>query len=608
MKQKIPSIRLICLVILVTLSCALNAQTKSARFKIDTSKVQIKPTDTEKILKAELKLQEKIEVRKKSDKKIKIYNFNLKHEKYHLYYNGIKIEYSDIRVHYENDKVVMINGDYVPEINISIKPEITKEYAINKALEYIGADKYIWENQEENIWLQNKFGEKEATFYPQPELVICKNYLSQSDTSYHIAYKMDIYAISPLSRDYIYVNAITGEVINIEPRIKTVNANAATRYSGTRTISTELNGSTYRLRDYDNSRGDGIETYNLNNSTSYSSATDFTDADNNWTSGEYDNTAKDNGALDAHWSAIMTYDYFQNIHGRDSYDDAGTAIESYVHYGTNYENAFWNGSVMTYGDGNTNFDILTSIDVAAHEIGHAVCTHTAGLAYRNESGAINEGLSDIWGACVEEYATNDKETWLIGEDIDLRVGHDGLRSMSNPNAEGDPDTYLGDFWYTGTGDHGGVHTNSGVMNHWFYLLTEGGTGTNDNDDNYNVTGIGITSAAEITYRAESVYMTSNTTYADARTHTIQSAEDLFGTNSQEVSSVISAWYAVGVGVCTNEILENTTIITSTTVRGCNIEVENVSVTNGSKLILDSENETTINGPFEVELGSELEIK
>jgi Zn-dependent metalloprotease len=258
---------------------------------------------------------------------------------------------------------------------------------------------------------------------------------------------------------------------------------------------------------------------------------------------------------------------------------------------------------------------LTSIDVAAHEIDHAVCTHTAGLAYRNESGAINEGLSDIWGACVEAYATNDKETWLIGEDIDLRAGHVALRSMSNPNAENQPDTYDGTNWYSQVGctpsrfnDYCGVHTNSGVMNYWFYLLTEGGSGTNDIGNSFQVTGIGITSAAEITYRAESVYMTSGTTYADARTHTIQSAEDLFGTNSQEVSIVISAWYAVGVGVCTNEIFENTTVITSTTVRGCNIEVENVSVTNGSKLILDSENETTIKGSFEVELGSELEIK
>jgi len=108
--------------------------------------------------------------------------------------------------------------------------------------------------------------------------------------------------------------------------------------------------------------------------------------------------------------------------------------------------------------------------------------------------------------------------------------------------------------------------------------------------------------------AQSVYMTSTTSFADARTHTIQSAEELYGENSQEVSSVIEAWYAVGVGSCTNEILENTNVITSTAIRGCNIEVENVSVTNNSKLFLDAVFETTINGPFEVELGSELEIK
>ena len=108
--------------------------------------------------------------------------------------------------------------------------------------------------------------------------------------------------------------------------------------------------------------------------------------------------------------------------------------------------------------------------------------------------------------------------------------------------------------------------------------------------------------------AQSVYMTSTTSFADARTHTIQAAEDWYGVNSQEVSSVIEAWYAVGVGSCTNEILENTNVITSTAIRGCNIEVENVSVTNNSKLFLDAVFETTINGPFEVELGSELEIK
>jgi Zn-dependent metalloprotease len=95
--------------------------------------------------------------------------------------------------------------------------------------------------------------------------------------------------------------------------------------------------------------------------------------------------------------AEKTYDYWTSVHGRNSFDNAGAAIKSYVHYSSNYDNAYWNGSVMTYGDGSgTYFDILTSIDVAAHEIGHAICSNTANLAYQPESGAMNEAFSDIW--------------------------------------------------------------------------------------------------------------------------------------------------------------------------------------------------------------------
>jgi hypothetical protein len=236
------------------------------------------------------------------------------------------------------------------------------------------------------------------------------------------------------------------------------------------------------------------------------------------------------------------------VHNRNSYDDNGSAIKSYVHYDRDYDNAFWNGSVMTYGDGSdTYFDALTSLDVAAHEIGHAVMTYTADLTYSYESGAMNEGYSDIWGACVEYYAEPNKQTWLIGEDIDRRSGHAALRDMSNPKAEGQPDTYQGQNWYTGSSDNGGVHTNSGVLNYWFYLVTVGGSGTNDNGDNYNVTGIGIDKAAYIAYRTLKIYLTSDSDYADARTYSIQAAKDLYGAGSQEEQTVTNAWYAVGIG-------------------------------------------------------------
>ncbi len=364
MKQKIILIQLIFLVVLITLSCALDAQTKSAWVKIDTTKVKIKPIDTKKILKDKLKLQNTIEIRKYSDDKPKTDELGQTHEKYQLYYIGLKIEHSDIRVHYKNDNLFLINGDYISELNIFIIPKITEETAIDKALEFVGADKYIWENPEENILPQEKAKERESSFYPQPELVICRNYLSLNDTSYHLAYKMEINAISPLKRDNIYVDATTGEVLSIEPLIETAIGTADTRYSGTRNISTEYNGSTYILRD--KSRGNGIVTYNLNNSESPSDTTHFTDADNNWTSTEYDNAAKDNGALDAHWGAMMTYDYFMNEHGRDSYDEHGALLTVLVHYDTLYADGYWsfgNGTIIL-GDGHAaqnGLDILTGV-------------------------------------------------------------------------------------------------------------------------------------------------------------------------------------------------------------------------------------------------------
>ena len=387
-----------------------------------------------------------------------------------------------------------------------------------------------------------------------------------------LAYKFNIYAEKPLSRAWIYVDARTGKIVHTNAIIKDVDhinklnenasdnflnattsmyspqvtTNAATRYSGGRNIETQLSGSYYVLHDL--TRGNGIFTYNMLTGTNYSAAVEFKDADNNWTAAEYDNAAKDNAALDAQWGAEMTYDYWTQKHNRNSYDGNGAAIKSYVHFDKAYDNAYWNGSVMTYGDGSdTYFDALTALDVCGHEIGHAVCSSTANLTYSNESGAINEGLSDIWGASIEYFAAPEKQTWLIGEDIERRAGHAALRSMSDPKSEGQPDTYKGTNWYTGTGDNGGVHTNSGVLNHWYYLLAAGGSGTNDLGNSFNVTGVTIDVAANIVWRMESVYMTANTTYADARNFSIQAATDLYGSGSNQVIQTTNAWHAVGVG-------------------------------------------------------------
>lgn len=477
----------------------------------------------------------------------------IQHQRLQQYYNGVKVEFGTFNLHYINGKAYIANGDFLPiDAGTSTQPSINESVAFEKALTHVGAKLYKWQIPIEEQFIQMETGDKNATFKPKAELVFVEDYYGGSG-KIKLAYKFDVYAAEPLSRGDVYVDAQTGTILFVNAQIHHVDANgtADTRYAGTRTITTDDNGSTFSTKETGNRK---CETYNCKKTSNYGSATLFTDADNNWTAAEYANAAKDNAGLDAHWGAEKVWDYWQNIHGRNSYNGNGSAIKSYVHYSNAYENAFWDGTRMTYGDGASSFDALTSLDVCGHEIGHGVCSSTANLTYQGESGAINEGLSDIWGAAVEHYAAPEKEIWQVGEDIDKRSGHNGLRSMNDPKSENQPNTYKGQKW-VGTGsfnDNGGVHTNSGVMNYWFYLVSEGGSGTNDKGFAYNVTGIGFDKAELITFRAEDVYMTASTNYANARTYTIQAAEDLYGVGSPEACTVTNAWYAVWVGTeCLN---------------------------------------------------------
>lgn len=472
----------------------------------------------------------------------------IQHQKFQQFYKGIKVEFATYNIHYNNGKAIMANGDYLPiDEGTSVTPTLNENAALQKALNHIGATTYKWQIPIEEQFIKKETGDLNATFFPKGELVFVEDY-NGGTGKVKLAYKFDVYAAEPLSRGDVYVDAQSGSILFVNAKIHHVDAlgTAQTRYSGTREITTDNNGTNFTTKETGNRK---CETYNCKKTTNYGSATLFSDGDNNWTAAEFANTAKDNAGLDAHWGAEKVWDYWQTIHGRNSYNGNGTPIKSYVHYSNAYENAFWDGTRMTYGDGAASFDALTSLDVCGHEIGHGVCSSTANLTYQGESGAINEGLSDIWGAAVEHFAAPEKEIWQVGEDIDKRSGHNGLRSMSNPKSEGQPNTYKGAKWVS-TGswiDNGGVHTNSGVMNYWFYLVSEGGSGTNDKGFAYNVTGIGFDKAELITFRAEDVYMTSSTKYLNARTYTIQAAIDLYGAGSPEVCTVENAWYAVYVG-------------------------------------------------------------
>ncbi|MCC7331115.1 MAG: M4 family metallopeptidase [Flavobacteriales bacterium] len=459
------------------------------------------------------------------------------HYRYRQTIDNIPVKLGMYIAHVKNGMVVSMNGEFFnPQISNTIA-SISESSALTKALNYIGANKYKWEIISEENHLKWSENNPNATYFPKGILTYIQKG-GKPENEVRLAYVFNVYAQEPLSRQEIYIDAVNGEVLWSENKIHhaDVVGSAVTGYSGTQTMTcNNAGGGTYTLQE--TGRGNGVRTFNCGTTTNYTN-TDFTNNSSNWNL-----SGTDKYATDAHWGAESTYDYFFIKHGRNSIDNAGFRLDSYVHYDVNFGNAFWDGQRMTYGDGSSGTSPFTALDIAGHEISHGLTTFTANLVYQDESGALNESFSDIFGVSVEFFARPGNSNWLMGEDLGFTI-----RNMQNPNSKSDPDTYMGTYWAAlGGADNGGVHTNSGVQNFWYYLLTSGGTGTNDNGDSYNVVGLGLDKASQVAFRNLTVYLTTNSVYADARFYAIQSAIDLFGACTPEVESVTNAWYAVGVG-------------------------------------------------------------
>ncbi|WP_255442238.1 MULTISPECIES: M4 family metallopeptidase [Corallococcus] len=243
-----------------------------------------------------------------------------------------------------------------------------------------------------------------------------------------------------------------------------------------------------------------------------------------------------------------TYACYETVFGRDSFDDHGAGITSTVHYGSGYVNAYWDGVQVVFGDGDgvNSGQLGLDLDVASHEITHAVTQYESGLVYRNESGALNESLSDVSAAICESWSRGgvvDANVWMIGEFIwTPGINGDALRYMGNPTQDGSSKDYYPER-YTGTADNGGVHWNSGIQNLAFKLLVTGGTHPRGKTA-INVGGVGMNRAAQTFYFAATNYYTSTTTMSQAKAYTVQAAQDRY--DASVVNSVRNAWSAVGV--------------------------------------------------------------
>ncbi len=256
---------------------------------------------------------------------------------------------------------------------------------------------------------------------------------------------------------------------------------------------------------------------------------------------------KDVAANEAYNASGYTWDFYNKIYGRNSIDDRGMKLSSTVHFDRDFDNAFWDGTQMVYGDGDgIIFNRFTrSLDVIGHELTHGVTQFEAGLVYRNQPGALNEHFSDVFGILVKQYRyklTVEKSDWIVGAELFAKgVNGVGIRSMKDPGTAYD-DSRLGkdpqpahmkDI-YRGGGDNGGVHINSGIPNKAFYLAAS------------EMGGYAWEKAGKIWYTALCDRVKPRTTFSECADILITLAGELYGVGGAEQKAVRNGWKAVGV--------------------------------------------------------------
>lgn len=475
------------------------------------------------------------------------------HAKYQQYYKNILMEGAEFIIHHSANKQTTGNGKLVSALDLDTNASVSENIALSTALSTIDATKYTWEDDNFKSVSQKLPFPKTFLSKPQGELVLVAHQTSQIADHYRLAYKFDICATIPFSRNDVYVDAHTGKWIkNISSVCTNHHHSEDAMWSPTTctgeaaylnndvTFDCEETDGIYSLEDL--TRGNGIITYNAANSTFLPTDT-IRNTSSHWTN--------DSDAIAVHWGTQQVYDYFNEVHNQNSFNNNGAKISSWVHHNMNWNNAAWYGNVLVYGDGDgQQFNALTALDIIAHEFTHGITEYSADLVYSGESGALNESFSDIFATVIEHTKHPDGANWNIGDAVIVAPWIEGIRSMSEPSSSNvltqQPDTYLGDYWYYGDGDHGGVHINSGVLNYWFYLLCEGGSGVNDDGLVYDVEAIGMTKAAEIAFSTLTHYLTSTSTYENVDSAFLAATQALYGVNSIEYASVVAAGCAVGL--------------------------------------------------------------
>jgi len=454
------------------------------------------------------------------------------HTKYHQYYKDLRVLGGTAIFHSRSGMLYATSGQLLQVGEVATESTISEKEATKIAEQYVitrlSAEHHDYED---HIIIPKVVGVRKA--------IADINYpLYTGEYTLDLVYTVEAANVTvPFSMD-VHIDAHTGNVIAAITNLEgvTIEGSGSGIYHENITFNVDsIAPDHYVLRDL--TRGEGIYAYDI--SKDYA---EITDEDNLWQY-EFDG---EKGALDGYYAAIKYYDFLQDNFGRNSIDGNGHPLTLNLNRNL-YVNAFWNGSEATFGNGDCNrYRPLTTFEIVSHEFTHGLTDYTSDLVYAYESGALNESMSDIFGKGLEYFYDNDNFNWYIGQALGRTGAQQPFRSMVDPTERFDPKYYKGQHWVTGDFDNGGVHSNSGVLNHWFYLIVEGGSGTNEAGQSYNVNGIGMEDGMQLAYHMQANYLTELSGYFEARQYAEASAIDLYGANSQQLAAVQAAWDAVGV--------------------------------------------------------------
>ncbi len=506
------------------------------------------------------------------------------HRRYQLYYDSIEVEGMEFFLHAQEGKVRSASGKVVSELEINVEKRLSEAEALESARKQLNADE--------------KSEDKESQ---RGELIIARADIDDySPQSFKLAYKFLIAASKPFGIFEVYVDAKTGKIIKqvtaayncFSPHATQTSVGVQTqsktkRYFGgeaplafstfvpiknrylqgqsTIPFETEFDTSpsqyrlgwlgngygTYRLETKEYSGAGFISGSKSAQDQFYANMPIVLNPSTSWQTNHQEATT-------THWTMQKTYNYYSNVHQRSgpaNNNEIGRVITNVPEFafGTNPQDFYGPSYFRTFGNQAGKELIMiqspqnqswTALDVVGHEFTHGVTKYTSNLVYEKESGALNESFSDIMGYCIDRRTFPNDWNWDLGEDIGFT-----LRNMQNPNLFNQPSAFQGANWWPQNGctpipenDHCGVHRNSGVMNHWFFLLLSGG-----NENGVIVSPIAFDRAEKIIYDAFAHRMGVTSNYADARSATLAAAQSLYGTCSNEYRQVGEAWHAVNVG-------------------------------------------------------------